>query len=476
VLTTYDMLRRNIEDILRLRAHAALFDEAHKLSNPGTDTSAAARRLQTRLRFGLTGTLMPNDFKDLHGLMDLLVPNCLGDLKTFNKSVAVPIKNGASKDANDLARVRGDRAKTWLTRLLKERYLLRRDKTQPDIRGQLPAKTEHVVFCRMQPPQARAYARLLACPDLQLLVRGREPCSCRGSTLPRAKCCHKTVAAVDGGVLWPLYHECDCGADDCRFYKPEGCRGDVGAGSGATGGGLTLDCPWCLQMPALTLLGLCSNHLDLLRPERDMGRDPDYHVRRAYAAQCEMARIALGDDADALGGVGAGGASWLNLTDTKHCGKMLVLMQLLRTWHAAGDKVLVFSKSVRMLRIIEEYVKRGQYSHLYFDGSVQGGDRQRIVDLFNTSPSVFVLLASTTAGGVGLNLTAANRVVIFDASWDPSADLQAQDRAYRLGQHRDVHVYRLISVGTIEEMVYKRQIYKQQHTNMVRSKGASSVA
>ncbi|GBF92727.1 hypothetical protein Rsub_05096 [Raphidocelis subcapitata] len=101
------------------------------------------------------------------------------------------------------------------------------------------------------------------------------------------------------------------------------------------------------------------------------------------------------------------------------------------------------------------------------DGSVTGKRRQDAVDEFNTRPSVFLFLLSTGAGGVGLNLTAANRVVIFDPSWDPSQDLQAQDRAYRLGQRRDVHVYRLLATGTVEEHVYRRQIYKQQQTNQV---------
>lgn len=85
---------------------------------------------------------------------------------------------------------------------------------------------------------------------------------------------------------------------------------------------------------------------------------------------------------------------------------------------------------------------------------------------FNTSPQSFIFLISTRAGGVGLNITSANKVVIFDPSWNPSHDLQAQDRAYRIGQSRDVEVFRLVSAGTIEEIVYARQIYKQQQANI----------
>ncbi|KIZ07478.1 DNA excision repair protein ERCC-6 [Monoraphidium neglectum] len=120
-----------------------------------------------------------------------------------------------------------------------------------------------------------------------------------------------------------------------------------------------------------------------------------------------------------------------------------------------------------MLRIIEAFIQREQYDYLYIDGTVTGDERQRRVDEFNSRPSVFLFLATTGSGGVGLNLTAANRVVVFDPSWDPSQDLQAQDRAYRLGQRRDVQVYRLLATGTMEEMIYKRQVYKQQQTNQV---------
>jgi hypothetical protein len=89
-----------------------------------------------------------------------------------------------------------------------------------------------------------------------------------------------------------------------------------------------------------------------------------------------------------------------------------------------------------------------------------------MVDEFNSNPSAFVFLISTKAGGLGLNITSANKVVIVDPNWNPAYDLQAQDRAYRLGQTRDVEVFRLISAGTIEEIVYARQIYKQQQANI----------
>merc|ERR1711862_905370 len=96
------------------------------------------------------------------------------------------------------------------------------------------------------------------------------------------------------------------------------------------------------------------------------------------------------------------------------------------------------------------------------DGGTAPGLRQRLVDEFNNSSMRGVFLISTRAGGVGLNLTSASVVVIFDPDWNPFSDLQAQDRSFRIGQTKVVEVYRLLSAGTIEEQVYVRQVWKQQ--------------
>jgi hypothetical protein len=95
-----------------------------------------------------------------------------------------------------------------------------------------------------------------------------------------------------------------------------------------------------------------------------------------------------------------------------------------------------------------------------------------LIQEFNSNPSVFVFLISTRAGGLGLNLTAANKVIVFDVNWNPSYDMQAQDRAFRIGQQRHVQVFRLVAQGTVEELCYMRQVYKLQLTQAAMSKDA----
>ena len=107
--------------------------------------------------------------------------------------------------------------------------------------------------------------------------------------------------------------------------------------------------------------------------------------------------------------------------------------------------------------MIEQGLKTEGKTYVRIDGKVSGPKRSQAVRDFQTDPNIYVFLISTGAGGEGITLTAANKVIIFDPNWNPARDLQAQDRAYRMGQRREVNVYRFISAGTIEEKLYARQ-------------------
>jgi DNA excision repair protein ERCC-6 len=148
-------------------------------------------------------------------------------------------------------------------------------------------------------------------------------------------------------------------------------------------------------------------------------------------------------------------------------GKMLVLQQVLRLWHTQGKRALVFAQTKQMLDILEGLVRQEGFAYLRVDGSTSIKQRLPLIDQFNTDASIFVMLLTTKAGGLGVNLTGASRVILYDPDWNPSTDAQARERAYRIGQKLDVTVYRLITKGTIEEKVYHRQVFKQFMTNKV---------
>ncbi|KAI0562688.1 DNA helicase [Gracilaria domingensis] len=149
------------------------------------------------------------------------------------------------------------------------------------------------------------------------------------------------------------------------------------------------------------------------------------------------------------------------------CGKMTVLDPLLRRLKAEGHKCLVYSQFTRVLDILEDYCGKTGYKFVRLDGQSALADRRDIVAEWQTNEELFIFLLSTRAGGVGLNLTAADTVIFFDSDWNPTQDLQAMDRAHRLGQERPVTVYRLITQGTIEERVLIRAQQKNRINDLV---------
>lgn len=148
-------------------------------------------------------------------------------------------------------------------------------------------------------------------------------------------------------------------------------------------------------------------------------------------------------------------------------GKMKVIIQVLKVWKEQGHRVLLFAQTQQMLDIIENFLISVDYSYRRMDGATPVKHRMTLIDEFNNSDDVFIFILTTKVGGLGTNLTGADRVIIYDPDWNPSTDIQARERAWRIGQKKDVTVYRLITKGTIEEKVYHRQIYKHFLTNKI---------
>lgn len=148
-------------------------------------------------------------------------------------------------------------------------------------------------------------------------------------------------------------------------------------------------------------------------------------------------------------------------------GKLAKLDQLLRQLKEGGHRVLLYFQMTRMIDLMEEYLTYRNYKYCRLDGSTKLEDRRDTVAAFQSSPDIFVFLLSTRAGGLGINLTAADTVIFYDSDWNPTIDSQAMDRAHRLGQTRQVTVYRMITRGTIEERIRKRALQKEEVQRVV---------
>ncbi|OAX83254.1 hypothetical protein ACJ72_02384 [Emergomyces africanus] len=157
-----------------------------------------------------------------------------------------------------------------------------------------------------------------------------------------------------------------------------------------------------------------------------------------------------------------------NYGSASKSGKMQVVKSLLELWRDTGHKTLLFAQHRIMLDILERFIKSMTgFKYQRMDGNTPIKLRQHIVDEFNNNPDIHVFLLTTKVGGLGVNLTGADRVIIYDPDWNPSTDVQARERAWRLGQKREVTIYRLMTAGTIEEKIYHRQIFKQFLTNKI---------
>jgi len=429
---------------------------------------------------GMTGTLMQNNHKELYYLIDMVRPTLFGDWTTFRLEFSDPLKYARAKDAKAECVALGKDKQQVLERMLKPVYLVR--KKDDVLQNQLTKKNEKVIFCQLSELQKMIYRHILTLPDYDLLRFANSPCECGVNTqyfisykklktkkeqvayqrrhkdqlVPKKKCCFRypmnPYRVEEGGpdidrdaVLWKQLHDKPIGdpnsvAEDILDGKYIACK----------------LCPTCVQLPALNkLMKICSHPSLLQVPHSETGE--------SKRKKLEFAEIALPPD---IRSKLPGGTlyQYESLTNdhVKLSGKMKTLDYLLKKFQRQQHRVLVFSHSTATLDIIQNHCRISGWEHLRLDGKTPSSSRQGLVDKFQKNDDIFLFLISTKAGGLGLNLTAANKVIIFDVNWNPSYDEQAQDRSFRIGQKKDVEVTRLVARGTIEELIYQRQVYKVQ--------------
>ncbi|KAL8746720.1 MAG: hypothetical protein Q9190_001313, partial [Brigantiaea leucoxantha] len=409
MITTYVTYRINKSEINMIEWDCVIADECHQIKGRKSETARALNEVNALCRIGLTGTAIQNSYDELWTLLNWTNPGKFGPITTWKTTISDPLRLGQSHDATvGQLSVARKTAKALVANLLPQ-FFLRRMKSI--IADQLPKKSDRVVFCPLTATQSDAYENFLDSDVIHYIKTSTDPCHC-GSGKKSGWCCN---ALLPDGSKW---------------------RSHV--------------------FPSMVNLQKLSNHLAMLIPQSKDPRDrqdKDLEVLQV-AVPTQWRHLYRNRD------------SILNYANPEFCGKWKILRKLLQFWHASGDKVLVFSHSVKLLRMLQMLFNHTSYTVAYLDGAMSYEDRAKTVDDFNSDPAQFVFLISTKAGGVGLNITSANKVVVVDPNWNPAHDLQAQDRAYRIGQVRDVEVFRLVSAGTIEEIVYARQIYKQQQANI----------
>lgn len=153
------------------------------------------------------------------------------------------------------------------------------------------------------------------------------------------------------------------------------------------------------------------------------------------------------------------------------CGKLQKLDKLLRTLAAGGHRALIFTQMTRVLDVLETFLNMHGHRYLRLDGATKVEQRQVLTEHFNQDKRILCFILSTRSGGLGINLTGADTVIFYDSDWNPSMDKQCQDRAHRIGQTRDVHIYRFVTQFTIEENIFKKANQKRMLDNVIIGEG-----
>ncbi|XP_034090882.1 DNA excision repair protein ERCC-6-like 2 isoform X2 [Gymnodraco acuticeps] len=404
-LTTYETLRLCLDQFNNIDWSAVVVDEAHKLKNPNSQITQAMKDLKCKIRVGLTGTILQNNLEELWCVMDWAIPGCLGNLGHFKNNFSDPIEQGQRHSATKRALATARKTVRALVRKISHLFLRR---TKALIKEQLPKKDDRVVYCSLTDFQQTVYQTVLDSEDVTLILKSSEKCDCQ-SGRNRGRCCYKTNS--EGVEIKSLYFS------------------------------------------YLAILRKIANHAALLQSTTGTSKKQEKYVGRICAKVFQKFPDFVQRCKD---------EAFEALSDPLYSGKMMVLQKLMKHYLQRRDKILIFSLSTKLLDVLESYCMAGGLDYIRLDGTTKAKERVQIVKEFNISPHINLCLVSTMAGGLGLNFVGANVVVLFDPTWNPANDLQAIDRAYRIGQCRDVTVLRLISLGTVEEVIYLRQIYKQQ--------------
>ncbi|XP_006896070.1 PREDICTED: DNA excision repair protein ERCC-6-like [Elephantulus edwardii] len=406
IITTYQMLINNWQQLSNFNDQEfvwdyVILDEAHKIKTSSTKSAISARAIPAKNRILLTGTPIQNNLQELWSLFDFACQgSLLGTLRTFKMEYENPITKAREKDATTEEKALGFKISENLMTIIKP-YFLRR--TKEEVQKKV-SKNQDIKLGEMN-PNVDAICQMPSLSrknDLIIWIR----------LAPLQEEIYRKFVLLDH--IKELLMETRSPLAELGVLKK------------------LCDHPRLLSARACCLL-------NLQRPKFSFQNEKN---REEFSDMSHINQVT--DD-----------------TLMEESGKMIFLMDLLKRLRDEGHQTLVFSQSRQILNFIEHLLKNKHFKTLRIDGTITHLlEREKRINLFQQNKDYSVFLLTTQVGGVGLTLTAATRVVIFDPSWNPAIDAQAVDRVYRIGQKDNVVVYRLITCGTVEEKIYRRQVFK----------------
>uniref|UniRef100_A0A8D1MFM3 Transcriptional regulator ATRX n=1 Tax=Sus scrofa TaxID=9823 RepID=A0A8D1MFM3_PIG len=466
-------------------------DEGHILKNEASAVSKAMNSIRSRRRIILTGTPLQNNLIEYHCMVNFIKENLLGSIKEFRNRFINPIQNGQCADST-MVDVRVMKKRAHILYEMLAGCVQRKDYTA--LTKFLPPKHEYVLAVRMTPIQCKLYQYYLdhltgvgnsseggrgkagakLFQDFQMLSRiWTHPWCLQLDYISKENKGYFDEDSMDEFIASDSDEtSMSLSSDDfTKKKKTKGKRGKKDSSSSGSGSDNDVE---VIKVWNSRSRGGGEGNVD------ETGNNPSVSLK------LEESKAASSSNPSSPA------PDWYKdfVTDAdaevlEHSGKMVLLFEILRMAEEIGDKVLVFSQSLISLDLIEDFLElasrektedkdkpliyKGEGKWLrnidYYrlDGSTTAQSRKKWAEEFNDETNVRgrLFIISTKAGSLGINLVAANRVIIFDASWNPSYDIQSIFRVYRFGQTKPVYVYRFLAQGTMEDKIYDRQVTKQ---------------
>ncbi|KAL2728609.1 transcriptional regulator ATRX-like [Vespula squamosa] len=428
-------------------------DEGHLLKNEDTALSKCMKQVKTLRRIVLTGTPLQNNLIEYHCMVQFVKPNLLGTKREFLNRFVNPITNGQFDNSTE-----------YDVKLMKKRAHVLHKLLQGSIQRFdysvltpfLPPKQEYVIFVRLTDVQIKMYQYYL--DNLSRHLSG-----IRGTLFPDFQALQR---------IWT--HPIVLRLNSEKVERTNEKKRYASDSEGSLRNFVVSD-------EEETTSSNSSNDSDV----QSIHSSSPIRKRKTRSNACEN-----DSESESLEIVAEKEEWWSQFVEPEHFDdmristKLVLLFGILKECEKIGDKVLVFSQSLYSLTLIEQFLSQideaeqkdiisekleghtGSWSlgldYFRLDGQTSAENRSAWCRIFNKASNTRgrLFLISTRAGGLGINLTAANRVIIFDASWNPSHDIQSIFRVYRFGQKKPCYVYRFLASGTMEEKIYNRQVTK----------------
>jgi len=460
-------------------ADLIICDEGHLLKNEKSAINKAVNRIKTPRRIVLTGTPLQNNLKEYYEMVNFVKPSLMGTRKEFMNRFVNPIVNGQHSDSTERD-----------VRMMKKRSFILNDL----LKGCMQRLDYNVLVPYLMPK--KEYVITIELTDFQktLYKFYLENYAKAGQIGADGK--------LEGGKKGGLFYDMQ---NLSRIWNHpyilllskmrKDAKDDGNSGNSDEEGSLK---DFVCDDEESTATSTSESDVssdddsdDREAKKRKKNKNKSSKKRTTRADKTDEKLVNL-DDKEVVVKLSGSNAWWnqflkedQDLEDVAHGSKMVLLMDILKECAMIGDKVLVFSQSILSLDLIEEFLEKIHSNHerkkkddvvddcmgtwvpgkdyYRMDGSTAADTRKIWCKFFNkdTNHRMRLFLISTKAGGLGINLVAANRVIIFDASWNPSHDVQSIFRVFRFGQTKPVYIYRFLAKGTMEEKIYDRQVTKQ---------------